>query len=88
MVQSMKLTLWAKLNQNLSPEKSLPKVLSVFQKVGLGSLQTPKSEKPHYLCIASLKGTFLSKVFERILLLLATIALNLLDFTKTLGLLI
>lgn len=50
-------------------EKHLPEVLSMFQKVGLGSLQTPKSEKPDCLGISSLKGTFLPKVVEGILLL-------------------
>lgn len=56
--------------------------------MGLGSLQPLKPEKPDSLVILSLKGTFLLEVFERILLLLATIALNLLNFTKTLALLV
>lgn len=68
--------------------KRLPEFLSMFQKMGLSSLQTPKSEKPDSLGISSLKGTSLPTVFEGILPLLATIALNLLAFTQTLALLI
>jgi len=47
-------------------EKHLPQVPSMFQKVRLGFLQIPKSEKPDSLGISSLKGTFLHKVSEGI----------------------